>query len=691
MKNKNYQIKSVEDIALQFIKHNEVFSENYSDTMSTIIDTKIYIKKLIETNKNFLFSQNSEILIPYETPRSTNKNVNKNNNNQQDKLIIFQKLPQKNILDDEVNYLTLESDNNKKERSSLTAELLLNQREFKKIKFTKKLYFPLKYDLVYECLTELYSPMLKNLEDINLFKNLVIDTQSRINFFFTHISVNEVKGTIFSPLKDFIEEEKCCELIEMCLILFILHVILELKIELIDLIEENELIIIYQEIYLVMQKLFDNIMLKILFNENYNNAKANKTNNKLDIKKIKKIVPTNNNISFESLCKNYANSYFKNNNKPKSNIKIINKLNENLETTIRSLNNAVNILFKTIVIIMRQTVTIELPENEDDFFKGVITNSSINKREEINLDENDKNNEISPSSNIINDKNIDQRMQFHDEFIDQFNCFKIMHHFLSNSNNNISTIKTNDNTNTNNNKLISNNDTNINDINKNNNSSLEKKLENVFTSYIELKRLSELYYENFKYLIEKNKVKPPFLPPLDTKKYTYTLVLDLDETLVHYIEEENRAYVQVRPYADYFLSELSKIFELVIFTAAAEDYADIVLNELDKNNLISYKLYRRHTEANNGIFIKDLSKIGRDLDKCCIIDNNKDNFSLQPENGLHISSFLGDQNDNELYILCNELKKIVDYKKKDIRPFIKGIDKSMKKRYMASSITILEK
>ena len=56
-----------------------------------------------------------------------------------------------------------------------------------------------------------------------------------------------------------------------------------------------------------------------------------------------------------------------------------------------------------------------------------------------------------------------------------------------------------------------------------------------------------------------------------------------------YVEEENRAYVQVRPYADYFLTEMGKYFEIVIFTAAAEDYADIVLNELDKNKSIDYK------------------------------------------------------------------------------------------------------
>ena len=165
-------------------------------------------------------------------------------------------------------------------------------------------------------------------------------------------------------------------------------------------------------------------------------------------------------------------------------------------------------------------------------------------------------------------------------------------------------------------------------------------------------------------------------------------MLDLDETLVHYIEEENRAYVQVRPYADYFLTEMQKYFEIVIFTAAAEDYADIVLNELDKNKAIHFKLYRKHTEQINGIFIKDLNKLGRDISKVIIIDNNKDNFSLQPENGLHICSFVGDQNDDELYSLSEDLMKIVNSKADDIRPIIKEIDGIMKKRYEQKNITL---
>jgi hypothetical protein len=62
----------------------------------------------------------------------------------------------------------------------------------------------------------------------------------------------------------------------------------------------------------------------------------------------------------------------------------------------------------------------------------------------------------------------------------------------------------------------------------------------------------------------------PFLPDIHPK-YEYTLVLDLDETLVHYVEDDESAYIQIRPGAENFLEEMSEYFEIVIFTAAMQD------------------------------------------------------------------------------------------------------------------------
>ena len=65
----------------------------------------------------------------------------------------------------------------------------------------------------------------------------------------------------------------------------------------------------------------------------------------------------------------------------------------------------------------------------------------------------------------------------------------------------------------------------------------------------------------------------------------------------------------------------------------------------------------------------------------CIIDNNKENCDLQPENGLHISSFVGDQNDTELFLLSKDLVMIINENKNDIRPRLEVIRKKMDARY----------
>ena len=62
-------------------------------------------------------------------------------------------------------------------------------------------------------------------------------------------------------------------------------------------------------------------------------------------------------------------------------------------------------------------------------------------------------------------------------------------------------------------------------------------------------------------------VEAPYLKPAKDPN-GYTLVLDLDETLVHYYEVGGEGMFRVRPGCDKFLTEMSEIYEVVIFTAA---------------------------------------------------------------------------------------------------------------------------
>ena len=64
------------------------------------------------------------------------------------------------------------------------------------------------------------------------------------------------------------------------------------------------------------------------------------------------------------------------------------------------------------------------------------------------------------------------------------------------------------------------------------------------------------------------KATPPFLGPLDPKETKYTLVLDLDETLIHNVEFGNDSYFLVRPGCVPFIELMARYYEIVIFTAA---------------------------------------------------------------------------------------------------------------------------
>ncbi len=153
-------------------------------------------------------------------------------------------------------------------------------------------------------------------------------------------------------------------------------------------------------------------------------------------------------------------------------------------------------------------------------------------------------------------------------------------------------------------------------------------------------------------------VEPPFLPPLleVEAKTTLTLVMDLDETLVHYFETEKEGHILVRPGAEYFLRELSVHYEIIVFTAALQDYADWVLDQIDSHRYIKYRLYRQHAVPLGNGYAKDLSRIGRDLSKIIIVDNVADNFQLQPENGILIKTWIDDPADTALTELCQLLK-----------------------------------
>lgn len=147
------------------------------------------------------------------------------------------------------------------------------------------------------------------------------------------------------------------------------------------------------------------------------------------------------------------------------------------------------------------------------------------------------------------------------------------------------------------------------------------------------------------------------------------MVLDLDETLVHF--DPRRRNYRARPHATTFLREMAQYYELVIFTAGLKEYADWILDDFDKFKSIRYRLYRNSCKFRKGVYVKDLSRLGRDLTKTIIVDNIAENFELQADNGINILSWFSSLHDCELQKLAPILRMFVENEVEDVREQLK--------------------
>ena len=166
-----------------------------------------------------------------------------------------------------------------------------------------------------------------------------------------------------------------------------------------------------------------------------------------------------------------------------------------------------------------------------------------------------------------------------------------------------------------------------------------------------------------KILLNENNIKPPYLKLPSPKKFS--LVLDLDETLISFKlnpDEENKGTIRFRPYLDSFLQRVKQKYEIIVFTSGTKDYADPLEDAIEQERkYFDARLYRQHTIAYGKDIIKDISRIGRPLDKIIIVENMQQNYRLQKENGILIKSFYGeDKYDTALASLGDILIKIAD-------------------------------
>ena len=166
------------------------------------------------------------------------------------------------------------------------------------------------------------------------------------------------------------------------------------------------------------------------------------------------------------------------------------------------------------------------------------------------------------------------------------------------------------------------------------------------------------------YLKEKQNFMPgkvPYISKKNNKKYS--LVLDLDETLIHFKlkhAQNDEGVLKLRPGVFTFLEKVKQYYEIILFTEASEAYTELLMEAFNKKKYFDYKLYRQHTIIIGQDFVKDLQRIGRPLDKIIIIDNIAQNFRMQKANGINIKPFYGeDQKDQALIYLIPILINIV--------------------------------
>lgn len=136
-----------------------------------------------------------------------------------------------------------------------------------------------------------------------------------------------------------------------------------------------------------------------------------------------------------------------------------------------------------------------------------------------------------------------------------------------------------------------------------------------------------------------------------------------------------------------FIKKMSKVYELVIYTASVSKYADPLLDILDSERCVSYRLYKEHCTVLGKLTTKNLARLGRNLKDVIIVDNSPISYILQPGNAIPITSWIDNKNDDELAKLIPILTLLA--KTNDARNSIAKIVKSDKVDY-ENAIRILE-
>lgn len=159
----------------------------------------------------------------------------------------------------------------------------------------------------------------------------------------------------------------------------------------------------------------------------------------------------------------------------------------------------------------------------------------------------------------------------------------------------------------------------------------------------------------------------------------YTLILDLDETLVHvkttsildpdftFKGRGTTYYAIKRPHLDEFINSIIGKYNIIIWSAGLDFYVDAIVREIFPENAIPDLIYSRDfcdIRPEDNYTIKPMSKLSGMLpceDHTLFIDDNPSTFSKNPENALWIKPFTGQKCDDVLSQLKDMLNDLYYY------------------------------
>ncbi|XP_061575912.1 mitochondrial import inner membrane translocase subunit TIM50 isoform X2 [Cololabis saira] len=183
------------------------------------------------------------------------------------------------------------------------------------------------------------------------------------------------------------------------------------------------------------------------------------------------------------------------------------------------------------------------------------------------------------------------------------------------------------------------------------------------------------YFQDYRQMIIEP-TSPKLLPdPLKEPYYQppYTLVLELTDVLLHPEWSLSTGWrFKKRPGIEYLFQQLTPLYEIVVFTAETGMTAFPLIDSIDPQGFVMYRLFRDATRYMEGHHVKDVSCLNRDTSKVIVVDCKREAFQLQPFNGLALRKWDGSSDDRTLYDLANLLKTIALSGVDDVRSVLEN-------------------